>query len=218
MKKKSLLICILMGALNYMVAQDVVVANIGLNIVYQHVDNPIAISVASVNSDIVWVSAENARITKIGGVKYSILVTENIKNVELKIYKIVKQDTIFVSSNQFKVLPITPYLKPVLFGKKFENDLVVEIPKAMIKQNNALFIKFDESFFFGVERKFKIKKFDIIYGNEKQSLITSTITGNIIPNNIIESILKENDSEIKILNIEVEGIGVLTGIYTIKLK
>lgn len=219
MKKKSLLIGVLIGILNYMVAQDAVVANVGLNIIYQHVNNPIAVAIPNVSPDIVWVTAENAEIRKIDGVNYSILVTKNVRVVVLKIYKIVKNDTLLITSKPFKVLPITPYLKLNLFGKRLDNDFLVELPKAMLKHNNSLFINFDESFFFGVERKFQITKFDIAFGKEKNAFST-TVNGNKMPEDVINKILNDlgEGDEIKISNIEVDGIGLLSGIYTIKLK
>lgn len=219
MKKKSLLICILMGTLNYLAAQDAVVANVGLNIIYQHVKNPIAVAIPNVSPDIVWVTAENAEIRKIDGVNYSILVTENVKTVVLKINKIVKKDTLLITSISFRVLPITPYLKLNLFGKRLDNDFSVELPKAMLRNNNALFVFLGDNFFFGVETKFKIKNFDIAFGKEKNTFST-TVIGNKMPESVMDKILNDlgEGDEIKISKIEVDGIGLLNGIYTIKLK
>lgn len=208
-----------MGTLNYLAAQDAVVANVGLNIIYQHVKNPIAVAIPNVSPDIVWVTAENAEIRKIDGVNYSILVTENVKTVVLKINKIVKKDTLLITSTSFRVLPITPYLKLNLFGKRLDNDFSVELPKAMLRNNNALFVFLGDNFFFGVETKFKIKNFDIAFGKEKNTFST-TVIGNKMPESVMDKILNDlgEGDEIKISKIEVDGIGLLNGIYTIKLK
>lgn len=208
-----------MGTLNYLAAQDAVVANVGLNIIYQHVKNPIAVAIPNVSPDIVWVTAENAEIRKIDGVNYSILVTENVKTVVLKINKIVKKDTLLITSTSFRVLPITPYLKLNLFGKRLDNDFSVELPKALLKNNNALFVFLGDNFFFGVETKFKIKNFDIAFGKEKNTFST-TVNGNKMPESVMDKILNDlgEGDEIKISKIEVDGIGLLNGIYTIKLK
>ena len=169
--------------------------------------------------DIVWVTAENAEIRKIDGVNYSILVTENVKTVVLKINKIVKKDTLLITSTSFRVLPITPYLKLNLFGKRLDNDFSVELPKAMLRNNNALFVFLGDNFFFGVETKFKIKNFDIAFGKEKNTFST-TVIGNKMPESVMDKILNDlgEGDEIKISKIEVDGIGLLNGIYTIKLK
>lgn len=219
MKKKSLLIGVLIGILNYMVAQDAVVANVGLNIIYQHVNNPIAVAIPNVSPDIVWVTAENAEMRKIDGVNYSILVTENVTTVVLKINKIVKKDTLLITSIPFRVMPISPYLKLSLSGLKPTDDFLFEMPKSMLKNYNALFVLLDDNFFFGVETKFKIKKFNIAFGKEKNAFFT-TVNGNKIPEGVMDKILNDlgEGDEIKISNIEVEDYGDLGGIYTVKIK
>lgn len=219
MKNRTVFIFLFLAVFYTMKAQEVVVANAGLNIVYQHVDNPIAVAIPNVSPDIVWVTAENAEMRKIDGVNYSILVTENVTTVVLKINKIVKKDTLLITSIPFRVMPISPYLKLSISGLKPTDDFLFEMPKSLLKNYNALFVLLDDNFFFGVETKFTIKKFNIAFGKEKNAFYT-TVNGNKIPEGVMDKILNDlgEGDEIKISNIEVKDYGDLGGIYTVKIK
>lgn len=219
MKNRTVFIFLFLAVFYTMKAQEVVVANAGLNIVYRHVDNPIRVSITGVNPDNVWLTAENAEIQKIGGVDYSLLVTENVTTVVLKINKIVKKDTLLITSIPFRVMPISPYLKLSISGLKPTDDFLFEMPKSLLKNYNALFVLLDDNFFFGVETKFTIKKFNIAFGKEKNAFYT-TVNGNKIPEGVMDKILNDlgEGDEIKISNIEVKDYGDLGGIYTVKIK
>lgn len=219
MKNRTVFIFLFLAVFYTMKAQEVVVANAGLNIVYRHVDNPIRVSITGVNPDNVWLTAENAEIQKIGGVDYSLLVTKNVMQISLKINKLENKDTIIIGSYIFKVLPISPYLDFIIFGKSAKDYFLFEMTKAELKNYNALFVLLDDNFFFGVETKFTIKKFNIAFGKEKNAFYT-TVNGNKIPEGVMDKILNDlgEGDEIKISNIEVKDYGDLGGIYTVKIK
>lgn len=218
MKNRTVFIFLFLAVFCTMKAQEVVVANAGLNIVYRHVDNPIRVSITGVNPDNVWLTAENAEIQKIGGVDYSLLVTKNVMQISLKINKLENKDTIIIGSYIFKVLPISPYLNFRISGKSAKDDFLFEMAKGELKINNVFHLSL-ENFPFGVTNRFTIIKFDIAFGNENNAFST-TVIGNKIPENVVQKILNDlkMGDEIKISNIEVKDYGDLGGIYTIKIK
>lgn len=218
MKKRTVFIFLFLAIFCTIKAQEAVVATID-NTLYQYVDNPISISIPGVNPDNVWLTAENAEIKKIGGVYYFLLVTEDVRQITLIINKIENKDTIFIRSHSFKVFPIFRYLDLIFFGKSPKDDFLYEMSKAELKVNNYLRLVYNENFPFDQTNHFTIIKFDIAFGNENNAFST-TINGNKIPENILQKILKDlmPGDEIKISNIEAKYCGVLSSIYTIKIK
>lgn len=93
---------------NFMWTQEVSIELSRENIIYRGVMNPMKATIEGVDCKSVYLKSIDAVIDK-NGCDFSIIINSEIKEVTIEVYKLQKQDTLFIENKKFRVKDIPFY-------------------------------------------------------------------------------------------------------------